>query len=191
MKSGIFVRKRKTTFLIPLKVIRCGTPSINELPWMILDQYLTELVHTLHATRRVKPTKAKVWVISRLLSRDTKAHTMKLPLLICILHQTFQIKSQSKSSISFHLKTLGITFDISGIPIVTFQADGSFTRSTYIERKGPFGQEDIFSQLTICLRMTVFYLRGRETYFLSYANPDSADALTGYIERTAFDKTYM
>ena len=117
--------------------------------------------------------------------------TMKLPLLICILHQTFQIKSQSKSSISFHLKTLGITFDISGIPIVTFQADGSFTRSTYIERKGPFGQEDIFSQLTICLRMTVFYLRGRETYFLSYANPDSADALTGYIERTAFDKTYM
>ena len=80
---------------------------------------------------------------------------------------------------------------ILGIPIVTFQGNGSYSRATYIDRKGPFGQEDIFSQLSICLRMTVFYLRGRETYFLSYANSESADALTGYIERTAFDKTYM
>ena len=89
------------------------------------------------------------------------------------------------------LKESGKFDIILGIPIVTLQGNGSFSRSTYIDRKGPFGPEEIFSQLSICLRMTVFYLRGRQTYFLSYANNESADALTGYIERTAFDKTYM
>ena len=75
---------------------------------------------------------------------------------------------------------------------MTFQGNGSFTRSTYMERRGPLGQpETSFSELSLCLRLTLFYLRGRETYFLSYATPDSADTLTGYIERTAFDKTYM
>ena len=78
-----------------------------------------------------------------------------------------------------------------GIPVVTFQGNGSFSKNTYIERRGPFGQEDIFSELSICLRMSVFHLRGRETYFLSFANPDSSDALQGYIERVAFDKPYM
>ena len=61
-----------------------------------------------------------------------------------------------------------------------------------MERQGPLGRpETMFSKLTICLRLTLLYLRGLQTYFLSYATPDSADTLTGYFERTDFNKTYM
>ena len=59
-----------------------------------------------------------------------------------------------------------------------------------MERKGPFGTEDTFSKLTICLRMALFHLRGRHSYFLSFANPDYTDTLQGYIGRTDFDETY-
>ena len=80
---------------------------------------------------------------------------------------------------------------LKGIPIVTFQGNGSYTKTSYIERKGPLGLSNKdFSELSICLRLSLLYLRGRTSYFLSYATPQSADTLTGFIERTAFDKTY-
>ena len=53
-----------------------------------------------------------------------------------------------------------------------------------------FQAEDI-KNLTICLRLKVFYLRGRLTNFLSFANIDSADALTGAIVKKTFDQPYL
>ena len=44
--------------------------------------------------------------------------------------------------------------------------------------------------LTICLRISVSYLRGRESYFFSYADANSADTFFGYVSRIAFDKPY-
>ena len=43
---------------------------------------------------------------------------------------------------------------------------------------------------TVCLRISVFYLRGRKSFFFSYADANSADTLYGYVSRVAFDKPY-
>ena len=68
------------------------------------------------------------------------------------------------------------------IPVIGFQTNGSFSDQTYIKRGGKIGEGNVeIKELTVCVRVKFFYLRGRQTTFLSYANNDSADALTGYI----------
>ena len=76
------------------------------------------------------------------------------------------------------------------IPVITFQSNGSFSSETFLKRSGKLGEGDEIKELTVCLRASVFYLRGRRSYFLSYANIDSADSLTAFIERKQFDQPY-
>ena len=77
------------------------------------------------------------------------------------------------------------------IPVITFQSNGTFSSETYLKRSGKLGEGDEgIKELTVCMRASVFYLRGRRSYFLSYANIDSADSLVAFIERKAFDQPY-
>ena len=70
-----------------------------------------------------------------------------------------------------------------------FQNNGSFSDQTYLIRSGKLGQgQDEIKKITVCLRIKILYLRGERTYFLSYGNNDSVDALTGYIERNHYDR---
>ena len=79
----------------------------------------------------------------------------------------------------------------SAIPVITFQSNGTFSSETYLKRSGNMGEGIELNEMTVCLRLSVFYLRSRLTYFLSYANVESADAITGYFQRTKFDEPYM
>ena len=68
------------------------------------------------------------------------------------------------------------------IPVISYQTNGSFSDETYLKRSGKLGEGNAeIKELTVCVRIKFFYLRGRQTTFLSYGNIDSADALTGYI----------
>ena len=67
-------------------------------------------------------------------------------------------------------------------PVLFLNKISYFSDETYLIRNGKLGEGDAeIKELTVCVRVKFFYLRGRQTTFLSYANIDSADALTGYI----------
>ena len=77
----------------------------------------------------------------------------------------------------------------STVPVIHFQSNGSFSDQTYVMRSGKLGQGDTdLKKLTACVRVKILHLRGERTYFLSYGNIDTADALTGYIERNHYDR---
>ena len=59
-----------------------------------------------------------------------------------------------------------------------------------MSHKTSYDTDGELDNLTICLRISVNYLRGRESYFFSYADANSADTLQGYVSRIAFDKPY-
>ena len=77
------------------------------------------------------------------------------------------------------------------IPSISFQANGSYSDSTYMSHTNRFALDGSLDKLTLCLRISAFYLRGRNSYFFSYGSENSADTLVGFIRRTQFDKPYM
>ena len=75
------------------------------------------------------------------------------------------------------------------IPVIGFQTNGSFSDQTFLKRVGHLGKgNNEIKELTVCVRVKILHLRGRRSYFLSYGNIDSPDALTGFIERNHHDR---
>ena len=68
---------------------------------------------------------------------------------------------------------------ISGVFIPEFQANGNFNENDYIQL--PLDSSVSLTNFTICLRVKMYFLRGDLNYFLSYANSDDDNALTGLI----------
>ena len=75
------------------------------------------------------------------------------------------------------------------ISVFRFQINGSFSDKTFLKRVGQLGKgNNEIKELTVCVRVKILHLRGRRSYFLSYGNIDSPDALTGFIERNHHDR---
>ena len=75
------------------------------------------------------------------------------------------------------------------IPVFHFQINGSFSDETFLKRVGQLGKgNNDIKELTVCVRVKILHLRGRRSYFLSFGNIDSSDALTGFIERNHHER---
>ena len=77
-----------------------------------------------------------------------------------------------------------------GTPVISFQLNGTFTPTTYMSHSTlNFVQDGELDDFSLCLRFSLFYLRGfgtppHTTYFFSYGTENSEDTLTGFIKRT-------
>ena len=62
--------------------------------------------------------------------------------------------------------------------MVSFQENGLFSATSYMNHTDGIGARDL-EEFTVCVRLRIFYLRGRESNFMSYANRVFDEALTG------------
>ena len=69
-----------------------------------------------------------------------------------------------------------------GVWVSEFLKDGSFSKDQYLRFKTLLPVN--LSNFTVCARVKVFYLRGEQNFFLSYANNVTDDALRGSITTT-------
>ena len=73
-----------------------------------------------------------------------------------------------------------LNFQFSALRIVSFQEDGYSSSESFLNHSLGIGPDDLVD-FTVCLRFNLNFLRGREQFFLAYANDLSEDALTGSI----------
>lgn len=76
------------------------------------------------------------------------------------------------------------------VPVISFQENGEFSDATFLKYKGKISEDSDIRELSLCLRFSVFHLRGRRTTFVSYGDIDSPDALVGYIQKKKFNQAY-
>ena len=63
---------------------------------------------------------------------------------------------------------------------MSFQEDGHFDSTTFLNSTIGIGSEDL-ADFTLCIRINLNTLRGREQYFLSYVSTEFDEALSGAI----------
>ena len=64
--------------------------------------------------------------------------------------------------------------------IVSFQEDGHFDSTSFLNSTNGIGGMDL-TDFTVCVRINLNMLRGREQFFLSYVNAEFDETLTGTI----------
>ena len=64
-----------------------------------------------------------------------------------------------------------------GVPVVQVQENGIFSGTSYLGRTVKL--ESPLEEFSICARISLNYLRGRNSYWLSVANEDSNDLIVG------------
>jgi hypothetical protein len=64
------------------------------------------------------------------------------------------------------------------VKIASFQPSGNYDRHSYMNNSFGIGDNDLI-KFTACMKINLNYLRGKESFFFTYANPVFDDALTG------------
>ena len=76
-----------------------------------------------------------------------------------------------------------------GVLVANFQINGSFSTDTYLNYSGSLGDSDL-TNFTLCMWQKVNFLRGYETFSLSYSSEISDNALWVRYERTINNEKY-